>query len=346
MDSTIPYSAIPSGQRSAVVSEPVGRVRDRTRAFADLLATSPAPQLYLARAFVRWAVGLGLERVPGVPVGRGRHLVPRTAPARRLLFTFGVISAAELFDQNAFANDPRSQFTNGVFVNDATWDYPQDIHGYTRGGLVSFITPRLAVRAGVLQLAQRSRRQPRLGPLPVPRRGGRGGAGSAAERGGRRGAAPGVAERGAMGSYARALEAGTPPDLSSVRCSGATAWGLGLNAELGTSDRGQGLFLRLGWKDGAPEPMASGEADWSASLGGQVAGGGWGRGNDAVGFALAWSALSGPHARYPAAGGSDLHLGAAGWRSAPERILEGYYALAAASWATVSAGAPERVSPP
>ena len=151
---------------------------------------------------------------------------------------------------------------------------------------------------------------------------------------------------GQMGSYARALEAGTPPDLSSVRCSGATAWGLGLNAELGTSDRGQGLFLRLGWKDGAPEPMASGEADWSASLGGQVAGGGWGRGNDAVGFALAWSALSGPHARYPAAGGSDLHLGAAGWRSAPERILEGYYALAAASWATVSAGAPERVSPP
>ena len=199
MDSTTPYSPIPSGQRSAVVSEPVGRVRDRTRAFADLLATSPARQLYLARAFVRWAVGLGPERVPGVPIGRGRHLVPRTAPARRRVFTLGVISAGELFDQNAFANDPRSQFTNGVFVNDATWAYPQDIHGYTRGGLVSFITPRLAVRAGVLQLAQRSRRQPRLGPLPVPRRGGRGGAGSAAERGGRRGAAPGVAERGANG---------------------------------------------------------------------------------------------------------------------------------------------------
>lgn len=311
----------------------------------DLLATSPAPQLYLARAFLRWAVRLGPERVPGVPIGRGRHLVPRTAPARRMVFTVGELSPAELFDQNAYANDPRTQFTNGAFVNDATWDYPQDVHGYSRGGLASYITPRLAVRAAVFQLARepgggldwdvsRSRGEVVEAELDPPLDG----------------AAAAVRLRawrnvGRMGSYRRALGAGSPPDLSSVRRPGATAWGLGLNAELGNADRSTGLFLRLGWKDGATEAIASGEADWSASLGAQAAGSGWGRRNDAIGLALAWSALSRPHARFLAAGGSDAHLGAAGWRSAPERVLEGYYALAAAPWTTVSAGAQVIASP-
>jgi len=306
---------------------------------ADLLATSPAPQLYLARAFVRWAIGLGPGRVPGVPIGRGRHLVPRTAPPRRLVFTVGVLSAAELFDQNAYANDPRSQFTNGVFVNDLTWDYPQDLHGYSRGGLVSYVTPRLAVRVAVLQLARgpggpldwdlsRSHGEVVEAELDPPL----GGVAAALRLRAWR-------NMGQMGSYQRALAAGSPPDLASVRRPGATAWGLGLNAELGHPDRSSGLFVRLGWKDGATEAIASGEADWSASLGAQVGGSGWGRQDDAVGLALAWSSLSASHARYLAAGGSDAHLGAAGWRSAPERVLEGYYALAVASWTTISAGA-------
>jgi high affinity Mn2+ porin len=313
---------------------------------ADLLATSPPPQLYLARAFLRWAVGLGPERVPGVPIGRGRHLVPRTAPARRLVFTVGALSPAELFDQNAYANDPRTQFTQGAFVNDSTWDVPQDVHGYSRGALASYITPRLGVRAAVFQLGRgpggsldwdlsRSRGEvveAELDPPPLDR------------------AVATVRLRawrnlGLMGSYRRALEAGSPPDLSSVRRPGAVAWGLGLNAELGNPDRNSGLFLRLSWKDGATEPIASGEADRSASLGGQLAGGRWGRASDAVGLALAWSALSRPHARYLAAGGTDARLGAAGWRSAPERVVEGYYALAPASWATVSAGAQVIVTP-
>lgn len=311
---------------------------------ADLLATSPAPQLYLARAFVRWAIGLGPERVPGVPIGRGRHLVPRTAPARRLVFTVGALSPAELFDQNAYANDPRSQFTYGAFVNDPTWDYPQDVHGYTRGGVASFITPHFAVRAAVLQLARapggsldwdlsRSHGEVVEAELDPPL-----GRATAAVR------LRAWRNVGRMGSYRRALAAESPPDLSSVRREGAIAWGLGLNAELGNLDRSNGLSLRLGWKDGATEAMASGEADWSASLGARAAGSGWGRPNDAVGLALAWSALSPPHARYLEAGGSDTHLSAVDWRSA-ERVVEGYYALAAASWATVSAGAQVIVAP-
>lgn len=206
--------------------------------------------------------------MPGVPIGRGRHLVPRTAPARRLVLTLGALSPAELFDQNAYANDPRSQFTHGAFVNDATWDFPQDAHGFSRGGLASYITPRVA-----------------------------------------------------------------------------DVWGLGLNAELGNADRSSGLFLRLGWKNGATEALASGEADWSASLGAQGSGSRWGRRDDAIGLALAWSALSRPHARYLEAGGFDPHLGPTGGRSAPERVLEGYYALAAAPWTTVSAGAQVIVTP-
>jgi high affinity Mn2+ porin len=265
---------------------------------ADLIAPSPPPQLYLARAFVRWAIAFGPERVPGVPIGRGRHLVPRTAPARRLVLTLGVLSPAELLDQNAYANDPRSQFTHGAFVNDATWDFPQDVHGFSRGFLASIITPRLAVRAAVFQLA----REPG-GSLDWDLSRSRGEVVEAELDPQLNGATAAVRLRawrneGSMGSYDRALEAGSPPDLLAVRRPGATAWGLGLNAELGNADRSRGLFLRLGWKDGATEPTASGEADWSASVGGQLAGGGWGRGDDAVGLGLAWSGLSGSHARY------------------------------------------------
>jgi len=77
------------------------------------------------------------------------------------VLTIGALSPAELFDQNARANDRRNPFTNGAFVNDATWDYPQAVQGYLRGALASYITPRLAVRAGV-PAGARSRRQPGL----------------------------------------------------------------------------------------------------------------------------------------------------------------------------------------
>jgi hypothetical protein len=284
------------------------------------------------------------ERVPGIPIGRGRHLVPRTAPARRLVFTLGALPPAELFDQNAYANDPRSQFTNGAFVNDPTWDYPQDVHGYTRGGVVSFITPLLAVRAAVLQLARapggsldgdltRSHGEVVEAELDPPL-----GRATAVVR------LRAWRNVGRMGSYQDALVAGSPPDLSAVRREGAIVWGLGLNAELGNLDRSNGVFLRLGWKDGATEAMASGEADWSASLGARAAGSGWSRPDDAIGLALAWSALSPQHARYLEAGGSDAHLSAVDSRRA-ERVVEGYYALAAASWAIVSAGAQVIVAP-
>ena len=33
---------------------------------------------------------------------------------------------ADIFDTNAYANDPRTQFMNWAFVNNEAWDYPAD----------------------------------------------------------------------------------------------------------------------------------------------------------------------------------------------------------------------------
>lgn len=309
---------------------------------ADLIATRPAPQVYLARAAVRWGIGIGGERERPVRIGRGHHLVPRMAPARELTLTAGVFSPTEAFDQLSYACDPRTQFTQGALVGDATWDYPQDAHGYTRGALASLVAPRGALRAALFQVARApgsdldwdlSRSYGAVVELELDPR--------------LRAAAAAVRLRAwrnaaRLGSYRRALELrppGSAPDLASAHRRGAVEWGLGLGAELGTPDHGSGAFIRAGWKGGGVEPLASGEADWAASAGAQLSGRAWHRSADAVAIATAVSGLSRAHARYLAAGGSDANLGPTGPRSAPERVVEAYYAFAAAPWFVASAGA-------
>ena len=44
----------------------------------------------------------------------------------RLTLTLGRMPA-DIFDNNAYANDPRTQFMNWAFVNNETWDYPADV---------------------------------------------------------------------------------------------------------------------------------------------------------------------------------------------------------------------------
>ena len=122
-----------------------------------------------------------------------------------------------------------------------------------------------------------------------------------------------------------------------MRKRGAAKYGFGLNFEQGLSDgRATGIFGRFGWNDGATETVSSAEADRLMSLGGQISGAHWKRGNDILGIALAQSDLSSAHKRYLAAGGLGLTLGDGGLTYGSERVAEVYYSYQLTANASLS----------
>ena len=51
-----------------------------------------------------------------------------------------------MFDNNAYANDPRTQFMNWAVMANAAWDYPADSLGYTTGIAIELNRPRWTLR--------------------------------------------------------------------------------------------------------------------------------------------------------------------------------------------------------
>ena len=45
----------------------------------------------------------------------------------------GKFSASDLFDNNVYSHDPRTQFLNWSLMDAGSWDYPADTRGYTYG---------------------------------------------------------------------------------------------------------------------------------------------------------------------------------------------------------------------
>ena len=140
-----------------------------------------------------------------------------------------------------------------------------------------------------------------------------------------------------MGDYRDALtlarERGGVPDVTKTRRLARLRYGFTLNLEQPlTEDGGTGLFSRLGWNDGATETFAYTEADWTLSLGAQVAGGWWNRPDDRGGVAIAANGLSDAHADYLGAGGLGFELGDGRLAYRPETIVESYYLLQVVRW--------------
>ena len=90
--------------------------------------SSPAPQPYVARLFVRGTFGLGgpRERAPADPQHFGGW-----QDVSRITVTAGKLAAPDIFDDNSYSHDPRSQFQNWALMENGAWDYPADTRGYT-----------------------------------------------------------------------------------------------------------------------------------------------------------------------------------------------------------------------
>lgn len=285
------------------------------------------PKPYLSRVFLRQTIGLG---GPQENIEAGPNQIATRMDVSRVTFTLGKFSLNDMFDNNAYAHDPRTQFLNWALMDNGAWDYAADTRGYTWGVVVELNQKDWAVRLGSVMIPISANQMDLEYNLGKAR-------GDNAEleyryelfRRPGRVRLLGFVNQARMGKYRRAIAeaaaSGTVPKIETTR-DFTTKYGLGLNFQQELSDD-VGAFLRLGWNDGATETWAFTEIDRALSLGVNVKGRFWGRPADTVGLAYVLNGLSDAHADYLRAGGSGFMVGDGKVSYALEQIVEVFYAL-------------------
>lgn len=304
----------------------------------------PQPQFYNARLFVRQDFRLGVNNEFVIP---GANETGGFRPHDRITITIGKICMADLFDDNAYAHDPRSQFLSWGLMDNGAWDYAANVRGYTPAFAVELFKGTSELRYALALLptvANGAEMQWDLGRsrshmLEYARHF-------------RWHGRPGVARvlafhnTAPMGDYRSSIADGAGgPSIVSTRKDGRTKWGIGLNIEQELA-KDLGVFLRAGWNDGQHETWAFTEIDREVSAGLSLTGRRWHRDLDNIGIACIMSGLSEPHRAYLASGGSGFMLGDGTLDYDPEKVMEFYYSFALANRGLWLSGTYQFVSSP
>ncbi|MBU6258226.1 MAG: carbohydrate porin [Burkholderiales bacterium] len=292
-------------------------------------ANRPYPRL--PRAFVRQVFELG---GPTQAVEAAPNQLEAAHSANNVTVTLGRFSVVDVFDNNAYAHDPRGDFLNWALIDAGSFDYAADAWGYTNGAAVEWNQGRWTLRGGLFQMS----------PVPNSKVSGLHGQDrstliEAEERhswGGHDGKVRLLVwnNRAAMASYADALawgrSQGTAPDPAPVRrLATDTGWVVNVEQELAPD---LGWFARVSANGGKKEAYEFSDINRAASTGVSLAGSSWGRGADRVGVALAVNELSGDARAFFEAGGLGILIGDGRMNYGRERIAEAYYALSLGRW--------------
>lgn len=294
----------------------------------------PAPHYNTSRLFIRQTIGLGGEQET-LEAGPGQ--LARTTDISRLTVQVGKFAVTDVFDNNAYAKDPRRDFMNWSIWAPGAFDYSADKVGLSYGATVELNHKHWALRAGYFlagsepdsnnfdtRLFQRGQYLVELETRYA-----------LFDRPGKLRAIAWLSSTHS-GSYREAVaNAITAPDIEATR-RGRTKYGYVLNLEQALTDD-IGAFGRWSWNNGKTEIMAFTDIDSSLSLGLSVKGGRWGRPDDVFGIAGAINALSKDHRDFLAAGGYGILVGDGALNYRQERILETYYAFALAPRLTLTA---------
>jgi hypothetical protein len=286
---------------------------------------------YVARAFVRYTRPFSSHERDTLNAAPDQ--IPGTVSADRLEITAGKFAVSDLFDVNRYANSTRLQFLNWSLFQNTAWDFAADTRGYSNGVAIAWVHPVWTIRAGSFQMPRQANGNVFDSDLGRAR-------GDQAEltltipRTGTIGRILGYVNHARMGDYAEALAIGASlrqaPDIAADDRPGRKKYGFGVNLEQPITDGGEtGAFARFGWSDGKNESFAFTEVDRHISMGAQVSGSHWGRGNDRIGIAGVREGIVAVHKDYLAAGGVGFLLGDGRLTYGPEQILEGYYRLQA-----------------
>lgn len=277
------------------------------------------PDAYLCRAYLRQTIGLRGEK-EAADDGLGG-----TEDARRLTFTVGHLSVTDIFDGNAYAKDPRSQFMNWTLVANGAWDYPADTLGFTNGAAVELNTHAWAGRLGIFQVSKTANGIRMDWNLAH--------AWSAAAEIERRYAPKGHAgavrllayeTRAHMGSYQETVNNPSLGEDIFLTAAYRSKYGFGINLEQEISTN-LGVFARLGWNDGKNQTYEYTDVDRTASAGLSLKGARWRRPQDTAGLAVIVNGISAVHRQYLAAGGLGITVGDGALDYSAERITEAYY---------------------
>jgi high affinity Mn2+ porin len=294
------------------------------------------PYSRIQRAFIRQTIDLAGETQK---VDAGFNQFAQSQTANRVVLTVGKFDVADVFDNNKYAHDPRSDFLNWAIIDTGTFDYAADALGFTIGAAVEWYHGNWTLRGGLFDLSVVPA-SVQLNPSfkefqwvgEIERR---------YNLWGHPGkiAISGFLSRGGMGSFENAIAltavTGGPPDLAAVR-QYQSRGGVSMNIEQEiTSDLG--AFVRAGWADGNIEPYAFTDIDRTVAAGLSLSGKQWGRPDDTVGLAGAVNGISAPHAAFLNDGGLGIVVGDGLPNPGLETIIEAYYSYALTKSTRVSA---------
>lgn len=287
--------------------------------------SGPNPTWYRARLYLKQTFGFGGG---ADAVESGPNQLAGMVDKRRLVVTIGNLALVDLFDNNAYAKDPRSQFFNWAFFANGAYDFAADARGYTIGAAAEYYDDGWAVRIGRFEEPLESNGLPLDSQITKHH-----GDQIEVEHSHTIGDQPGkirllaFRNKAVMGRYADAMALaasnGGVPDVTKVRKENAKV-GYGFSAEQSLrSDIG--IFARASWADGQTETYSFTEIERAISAGVAVKGDRWGRAKDTFGLALAQNGLDQIHRQYLSLGGIGAFIGDGRLSYRPERIVETYY---------------------
>lgn len=298
----------------------------------------PTPTFYVAKAFLRQTWGLGGTQNA---VDSAANQLAGTMDSRRIALTIGKLSVTDIFDNNAYSHDPRTQFLNWSLMTAGAYDYAADSRGYSWGAALEYYHDDWALRAGRF-IQPKVPNQLALDQNIFSHYGDQ----IEVEHDHILDGQPGKVRllafrnRTVMSRFQDALDYaalhGGVPDINNVRYGNQIKYGFDLNLEQQLTPD-VGVFGRASWANGKTETYAFTEIDNSFAAGAVVQGSAWGRTQDSMGVALVQNGLSRQRRGYLAAGGISFFIGDGALNYRPERILETYYSLGAVkgTWLTL-----------
>jgi len=286
---------------------------------------SSAPALYLGRLFFRQTIPLsGADR--DKLVGSDANQLKEYLPEKRVVITAGKFAVSDLFDNNAYSHDPRTQFINWSLMSNAAWDYAANTRGYTDGLALEYITPEWAARAATT-LEPTYANGPDLDynflkaysqTVEVSKN---------ISHNKHNGVIRLLLFRNVTKAPAYRDVIATDPTLDVIygKNYGGIKYGFGVNGEEQLTDN-LGLFFRGSWNDGKTATWAFTEIDNSVSAGLNYTGKQWHRPDDVFGLASVVNGISPDHRDFLKAGGYGFIIGDGkliNYRT--ENIIEAYY---------------------
>jgi high affinity Mn2+ porin len=289
---------------------------------------APKPTIYLARLFVKQIFTLSDEKQT---IDDDQNQLAGKIPTSYVALSAGKFCLKDLFDNNKYSNDPRTQFLNWSLMANAGWDYPANVRGYTIGFVIEYVKPLWTLRFAST-LVPKEANGPSLDYKFSKARS----ESFEFERNFTMHDRPSVLRlltfftQANMGNYKEAVNpivfGPGPFDITQTRKSGRTKYGFGLNFEQDWNEN-VGYFVRAGWNDGKNETWAYTEIDNSVSAGFSLKGRSWKRPHDHVGLAVVSNGISADHRNYLRSGGYGFIIGDGQLRYSRENILETYYSF-------------------